>query len=352
MTARVGAWDALRGVAIGLVMLRHAWPDVFPGAGVVGVVMFFALSGHLITGLLVDEAAATGRVDLRRFWLRRARRLVPALLVLVVGFVLVTLTLDPLGDSGTLPRTVAVSLTYTANLPYVGLVGVSPAIYHLWTLATEEQFYLLWPLVIVLAARARRLRTGLVLAGAASAALCVLTVVWFRDDPDAAYPLATSWIGCFVIGAASRVTQDRWTAAWRGRHAVVAAVTLLAALTVADLRGHAATYLLAGPAVAVATVVLMQAWRGHVTPAPAWRPLVALGTVSYAAYLWNYPLTLWLRPALGDTAGLVVLPATVLVATASWWLVERPVQRHGRAAGSGTASAPPVEEALRSAPGS
>ena len=332
MTARVGAWDALRGAAVALVMLRHAWPDAFPGAGVVGVVMFFALSGHLITGLLVDEAAATGRVDLRRFWLRRARRLVPALLVLVVGLVLVTLTLDPLGDSATLPRTVAVSLTYTANLPYVGLVGVSPAIYHLWTLATEEQFYLLWPLVIVLAVRARRLRTGLVLAGAVAAVLCVVTVVWFRDDPDAAYPLATSWIGCFVIGAASRVAQDRWSPAWRGRHAVVAAVTLLAVLTVADLRGHAATYLLAGPAVALATVVLVRAWRGHVTPAPAWRPLVALGTVSYAAYLWNYPLTLWLRPVLDDAAGLVALPATVLAATASWWLVERPVRRRRRPA--------------------
>ena len=340
MSARVGAWDALRGAAIALVMLRHAWPDLFPGAGVVGVVMFFALSGHLITGLLVDEAEATGRVDLRRFWWRRLRRLVPALVVLVVGFVAVTLTLDPLGDAGTLGRTVAVSLTYTANVPYVGLVGVSPAIYHLWTLATEEQFYVVWPLVVVLAVRARRLRTGLVLAGVVAALLCVLTVVWFRGDPDAAYPLATSWLGCFVVGAASRITQDRWPPGASGPHAVTAAVTLLAALTVTDLRGHAATYLLAGPAVAVATVVLVQAGRRHVVLRPGWRPLVALGTVSYAAYLWNYPLTLWLRPSLDDATGLVALPATVLAATASWWLVERPVQRAGRRRAGGGRPAP------------
>nr|WP_280956313.1 acyltransferase [Cellulomonas flavigena] len=323
----MAAWDALRGVAVGLVMLRHAWPDVFPGAGVVGVVMFFALSGHLITGLLVDEASATGRVDLRRFWWRRARRLVPALVVLVAGFVVVTLTLDPLDDAATLGRTVAVSLTYTANVPHVGLVGVSPAVYHLWTLATEEQFYVVWPLVVLLAVRARRLRAGLVLAAVVTAGLCVATAWWFRADPDAAYPLATSWLLCFVVGAACRVAQDRLPAAVAGRHAVVAAVTLLAALVVTGLRGHAATYLLAAPAVAVATCALVLAGRRHVTVRAGWRPLVALGVVSYAAYLWNYPLTLWLRPSLGDATGLVALPATVLAATASWWLVERPLQR-------------------------
>ncbi|WP_249670716.1 MULTISPECIES: hypothetical protein [Cellulomonas] len=108
------------------------------------------------------------------------------------------------------------------------------------------------------------------------------------------------------------------------------AVALLAGLSVVDLRGHAATYLLAGPAVAVATVVLVQAGRRHVTLRPVWRPLVALGTVSYAAYLWSYPLTLWLRPTLDDATGLVAVPATLLAAAVSWWLVERPVQRAGR----------------------
>ncbi|MDQ0424896.1 acyltransferase family protein [Cellulomonas iranensis] len=331
--ARVAAWDALRGVAVGLVILRHAWPAVFPGAGVVGVVMFFALSGHLITGLLVDEASATGRVDLRRFWWRRVRRLVPALLAFVAVFVLVTLTIDPLadvGDRATLPRTVAVALTYTANLPYVGLVGVSPAIYHLWTLATEEQFYLVWPFVVLLAVRARRTVTGLVVAGGVALALTAATVLWFRDAPDAAYPLPTSWLVCFVVGGLARVTQDRWARAATGRVAVVAAAVLLAALSVVDVRGHAATYLVAAPAVSVATVVLVHAGRRHVH-LPRWlAPLVALGTVSYAAYLWNYPLTMWLRPELGVWAGPVGAVASVAAATVSWWLVERPVREHGR----------------------
>lgn len=327
---RVAAWDALRGVAVLLVMLRHAWPEVFPGAGVVGVVMFFALSGHLITGLLVDEAGATGRIDLRRFWWRRVRRLVPALLVLVVGFALVTLTWDPIDDRGTLPRTLAVALTYTANLPYIGLVGVSPAIYHLWTLATEEQFYLLWPLVVLLAVRVRRTVAGLALAGAVALALTAATVWWFRDDPDAAYPLPTSWLVCFVVGALARVTQDRWAPVVTGRVAVVASGVVLAVLSVVDLRGHALTYLAAAPAVAVATVVLVRALQPHSTVPRAVQPLVALGVVSYAAYLWNYPLTLWLRPDLGAAAGPVALVATVVAATASWWLVERPVRDLGR----------------------
>lgn len=77
MTKRVAGLDAIRGLAVGLVMLRHAFPGTFAGAGVVGVVMFFALSGYLITGLLLGELERTGRVDLHRFYARRARWLVP-----------------------------------------------------------------------------------------------------------------------------------------------------------------------------------------------------------------------------------------------------------------------------------
>jgi hypothetical protein len=118
MTRRIAGLDLLRGLAIALVMLRHALPDLAPGAGVVGVVMFFTVSGFLITGVLVDEHARTGRVNLRRFYRHRARRLVPALVALVFVVVLVTVALDPLGDRDDLVKTVVVALTWTGNLPF------------------------------------------------------------------------------------------------------------------------------------------------------------------------------------------------------------------------------------------
>jgi peptidoglycan/LPS O-acetylase OafA/YrhL len=304
---RIDGLDLLRGIAVGLVMLRHALPDVFPGAGVVGVVMFFALSGYLITGVLEK------RPRLGAFYARRAWRLVPPLLVLVVGVVLVTLVLDPLGDRDRLLKTVVVALTWTADLPFG---HASDATYHLWTLALEEQFYLLWP-VTLLALGARR---GLMLAAVATSVACLLTTWWLAEDPDLAYSLPTSWALCFVVGAAARVHRGRLrTPTW----IAPVALATLAVLSMVPLRGHALTYLAGGPAIAVLTAALVLSWRTWTTVThPALRALVWLGTVSYAAYLWNYPLTLWLRPH----AGLAVV-LTLAAAALSWRYVEAPLQR-------------------------
>lgn len=323
---RIDGLDMLRGTAIALVMLRHAFPSVFPGGGVVGVVMFFALSGYLITGLLHDELARTGRIDFRRFYLRRARRLVPALLVLVAGVVLVTLTVDPLHDRDRLVRTVLAAVTWTGDLPFG---HGSDATFHLWTLATEEQFYLLWPVVLAVAFRRRRIHLALTVTAAACLLACAATVWWLRADPDLAYALPTSWAVCFVVGAAARLGQHRLAVPAR---AVPVALAGLAVLSVLPLRGHALTYLAGGPVIAALTAVLLLAWRTWATvDAPVLRALVRLGTLSYGAYLWNYPLTLWLRPSLGVVAGPLAAVLTVVAAGLSWRYVEqRFLMRPGR----------------------
>lgn len=302
MNGRVDGLDLLRGIAIGLVMLRHALPEPFAGAGVVGVVMFFTLSGYLITGVLER------RPSLRSFYARRARRLVPPLLVLVAAVALVTLLLDPLGDRDELGWTVLWAVTWTGNLPFG---HASEATFHLWTLATEEQFYLLWPVTLLLLGP----RRGLLLAAVATALACVATSWWLAEEPDLAYSLPTSWALCFVVGAAVRLHRDRLAVpAW----AAPAALAVLGVLSVVSLRGHTTTYLAGGPAIAALTAVLILAWDRWTSITGPLRAVVWLGTVSYAAYLWNYPLSLWLP----------VLPAVVLTLVAaalSWRYVEKPL---------------------------
>ena len=304
MDRRSAGLDLLRGLAVALVMLRHALPSAFQGAGVVGVVMFFALSGYLITGVLER------RPPLGEFYLRRARRLVPPLLVLVAAVMVVTLVADPLGDRDELGWTVLWALTWTGNLPFG---HASDATFHLWTLATEEQFYLLWPAALLLLGHGR----ALVVAGLGTAAACGATSWWAAPDYDIAYALPTSWAVCFVIGATVRIHRDRLAVPTWAAPMVLA---LLAGLSVVPLRGHPLTYLAGGPAIAALTGVLILAWRTWTTVTGPLAALVWLGTVSYAAYLWNYPLSMWLAP----------LPAAVLTLVAaalSWRYVEAPLQQ-------------------------
>lgn len=310
-----------------LVMLRHAFPDIFPGAGVVGIVMFFTLSGYLITGVLTKELTTGGRIDYRRFYMRRARRLLPALLAMVVVFVAVTATVDPLDESGSLPRTVAVLLTFTGNLPVIHLGG---AAFHCWTLATEEQFYLVWPALLALAWRRRSVTATLVSTAVIVLAGCVATLVWLWPYPDNAYGLPTSWFVCFVIGAATRLRGD---SGWMSAKLVPLALAGLAVLSLLPLRGHVLTYLLVGPTIAILTAALLlfwSHWRELADRALLTRGLAALGLVSYGAYLWNYPLTLWLRPELGAVAGPLALVLTIVAAALSWRFIEQPVMRGGR----------------------
>lgn len=330
-SGRIVGLDVLRGIAILLVILRHAVPDVFHGAGVVGVVMFFALSGYLITGVLAKELTVRGRVSFTNFYKRRARRLLPALLALTVVFVAVTLVFDPLGDRDRLPATVAVLVTFTGNLP---VAETSTATFHAWTLATEEQFYLLWPVLLAFAWVRGRVGAVLVTAAVAVLLACVASLVWLWPFLDNAYTLPTSWFVCFVIGAATRLKANA------ARIPPVLVPLMLVGLTVMSvipLRGNVLTYLVAAPAIACFTGVLLVAWsRWFTFSERAWLPraVAALGVVSYGAYLWNYPLTLWLRPYLDWVAGPLAAVLTVVAAALSWKFVEEPFMKRRRRSAS------------------
>lgn len=314
-TGRLPALDVLRGAAVLWVVARHLLPDVFAGGGVVGVVLFFTLSGYLITDLLASEYRRSGRIDLGRFYRRRASRLVPALLLFLAVFSAVTLALDPLDDRDLLVTTVLIAITWTGDLPFG---HASTATFHLWTLALEEQFYLIWPLAVAIALRCRRSSTlvliGIVVCMLAAAA----TTWWLRDAPDAAYSLPTSWAGSFVLGGSLRLVPRisdvlRVVPVWCGWCG-------LGGLALLPLRGHWWTYLGVGPLISLLTLLVLAHAVGHLAAVTGTvsRLLGWLGVRSYGLYLWNYPIALWLADIDGISGVRYVALALAMTIIAAW----------------------------------
>jgi peptidoglycan/LPS O-acetylase OafA/YrhL len=328
--SRIEGLDVLRGLAVGLVMLHHSWIGVFGSGGIIGVLIFFTLSGYLITGLLMGDLRRGGRVRYGRFYRNRALRLLPALYVLLVGLAVVTLTIDPRGERHALLGGILVAVFYVANLP----LGVDYfTIVHLWTLSTEEQFYLVWPAVLAVGVRFRILRWVVVFAGLAILAMLFLTL-HAADHAGQIYQLPSSWSIAMVIGAAAQLGQarvTRWLPApdTLGARVVqsLALATVLGLSVLPNPDNWAISYYAGGPLIAVLSVVLIFGAREWATiPTPALRPLLLLGTISYAAYLWNWPIAFWLGVDTDHVvAPVLTIIGTIVAATLSWWLVERPI---------------------------
>ena len=325
---RVAGLDALRGVAIGLVLLRHALPDLFGGAGIVGVLIFFVLSGYLITSLLLKDLSRYRRVRYGRFYRNRAIRLLPPLAFLLIGVCVVSLLANPLGDRAGLGRSLFLALTYTANLPID--LG-SPAIAHLWTLSTEEQFYLLWPLLLGLSFKRSSYRLLLATAVPAIVVALALTLVLSAPNFERIYGLFTSWAIGLVIGAACAIYRSQLMSVFSHRMWAIALTASGVAITVACLLPEPKSqwwgYLVLGPmASACAAIWVLRLSNAQSVPR-AFGPLLWLATISYAAYLWNYPATLWLEASDIPSASLWAVPLTLLLAQLSWWVVETPFNR-------------------------
>ncbi len=339
--------DGLRAVSLIAVLLYHGDIEGVRG-GFLGVSVFFTLSGYLIASLLLSERRATGSIDLRRFWSRRARRLLPALgasLVLAIAYTAIAGEPDQLAQ---LRGDILSSLAYVTNWHLIArgqsyadwFVAPSPVL-HLWSLAIEEQFYLVFPPLLAAALRRWSLRRtagvvfALVLASSALAAVLHqpgldTTRVYFGTDTRAA-ELLVGVLLAMMIGLRPPALAPM-AHRLAGAGGILGAVVLGLLCTTA---GTTTPWLFHGGllATALSSALVIHAVVRSAGPVPAilaWRPLRLIGLVSYGAYLYHWPIFGWLS---GTTTGLSTGPLLVLRCTAtfalallSFVLLERPVR--------------------------
>jgi peptidoglycan/LPS O-acetylase OafA/YrhL/lysophospholipase L1-like esterase len=354
--------DGLRALAVAAVLLYHLGWSGLP-AGFLGVDVFFVISGYLITSLLT-ESADRGELSLKRFWVRRARRLLPALFALLVGLSLWVLVAAP--DAATRLRDdLPAGLGYLTNWwlvvrdqSYFEVFARPPLLRHLWSLAVEEQFYVLFPLAVAPLLRRRTPRRHLVLGALAIAGASTLLMaamwsstsdpsrVWYGTDTRAA-PL---FIGV-ALALAWPITRLRDTVARSARRvldgigvvSLLALVVLMATLHEDDAALYHGGFLLA--AVASALVLAVAAHpASNLGWALGFRPMRWLGTRSYAVYLWHWPVIQLVDPLvlqLGLTAALSELSFRVVEQPVrdgrlgAWWRRQRQLPRLRVVAGGG-----------------
>ena len=331
--------DGLRAIAVLAVVTFHAAPDWLPG-GFLGVDVFFVISGFLITRLIL-QGMAEGQFSFADFYARRIRRIFPALILVLVacfGFGWVGLFA---GEFEALGRHIAAGAGFVSNLVLWNEVGYfdrtaeTKPLLHLWSLALEEQFYLAWPPLLWLAARARlNLAATNGLLAAASLGGCALLLAF--DSMGAFYsPLARMWE--LQLGAALALTNWR-PRRWRAETAAVAGLALIAAPLLWAGRDSAMQIV---PALAAALGSVLLLASGPETRLHrrllAQRTLVGIGLISYPLYLWHWPMLALARIVEGGAitpaiAGAAV-SASLVCAVITFTLVERPIRspRHGAA---------------------
>jgi peptidoglycan/LPS O-acetylase OafA/YrhL len=340
---RIGALDGLRALAVTAVLVYHLSPRALP-SGYLGVDVFMVVSGFIVTGLLMRARERDGRVRVGAFWGRRFRRLVPAVMVLVV---VVTVWVHVTGPSTLMPSVRSqglAALFYVTNwrliatgVTYGGAVGASSPFVHLWSLAVEEQFYLCWPLVMVGMLALSRGRRAPVVAITAIAA--VGSAAWMRYLYDSGANVTRIYYGtdtraqAFLFGALAALVAPHLRARGQQLVRVVGGIALVGVLAAMCTNSPAMLYRGGFAFVAIGTALAAVATTlpGPVKFALDRPPLRGLGRVSYGVYLWHWPAITLLTPArVGiDGAGLLVLRLGVTAAgtAASWMLVERPLAR-------------------------
>jgi peptidoglycan/LPS O-acetylase OafA/YrhL/lysophospholipase L1-like esterase len=345
----IPALDGIRAIAVIAVLLYHADLLWAPG-GFLGVEVFFVLSGFLITALLWSELTATGGLGFRGFWFRRARRLLPALF----GLLLVTLAAFLIGwphEIASIRGDVAAAFSYSSNWyliavkrSYFQSVGRPSPFGHLWSLAIEEQFYLLWPILLVLLFKLVRSpkKVATFIGGAALLSAAAMWLLYNANDPSGVYSGTHTRAAGLLIGAGLAIVWRPWTPGYKVK--ISPRVLELAALGAAAMLGWAFwrwdefssfTYRPGIQLVALASAVLVAASAHPETYLRAvlgWKPLRWIGRRSYGIYLWHWPVYVVTRPGIdigwssGPTLALR-LGLTLLLAELSFRYVEEPIRR-------------------------
>jgi peptidoglycan/LPS O-acetylase OafA/YrhL len=331
--------DGLRGISILLVFLHHLWFRFLPG-GFLGVDIFFVLSGFLITSLLVQEYERRGRISLRHFYIRRALRLGPALVVFMAGLGLYALCFLDRARAADVYQGILLTASYVSNWVFalkpsvkIGALGIT------WSLAIEEQFYLVWPLLLSLALRfklsRRTIVCTLILAILAIALHrrmlteygAVIRRLYYATDTRADALL----IGCLVALLLSWrfIPQTRWFRPVINAVAITGALFVIYLATTADtalLSLYLGWFTLVALAIGLNLIVLML-WP------PAWalqllrtQPLAWFGRISYALYLWHYPVRAFICPDNGARSIWRVLLTAIIsvgIAALSFYLIEK-----------------------------
>jgi peptidoglycan/LPS O-acetylase OafA/YrhL len=372
--SRKPALDGLRGLAVLAVMAFHTSPAAH--GGFLGVDIFFVISGYLITSLLLREYSRTGGVDLRTFYLRRTLRLAPALLFMLL--LTVPLTLTVLHQQMGMPVVVAVGsvLLYVANWANVAVAGGTGPLTHTWSLAIEEQFYLVWPLILIaLLARRRRPPTT---ALALLIAVVILSrwIIWDHSHAKWLYYATTSHCDGLLIGSVLAILLDQHrastpsaslvttqptvttppaatpagqpsfqsllnptgtvfppaaappttAAAWIGLTGIV---LLMATLHI----NSGATYEYGLPLIAACTALVI--WHlattdtGVLVQILSFRALTGIGVVSYGLYLYHFPVFKLVqnRGLSHPVQHALEVTVTIAITTFSWYVVEKPALR-------------------------
>jgi peptidoglycan/LPS O-acetylase OafA/YrhL len=354
--------QGLRAIAVSLVVVYHLYPAVLPG-GFAGVDVFFVISGYLITSHLWRTCQKTGRLSLAEFWGRRARRLVPAAAVVLAATWAASYLVLPASRLADTAQQIRASALYYQNwqlagnaVNYLKSDAAASPVQHFWSLSVEEQFYLVWPLLFLLALLAARQWTGRGqhhqaaaerrtavahrVAFGLTAALVVASLAYSVydtfADPAQAYFVTTTrmWelgagglLALLPAGLTSRLGRQGWLG-WAGIAVIVASQFILTGSTpfpgwIAVLPVGGAVALIAGGS----SLGRYGPWR--LTSA---RPMAFLGDISYSLYLWHWPVivcwTVWRGHAIGWASGPPIIAASVILA----WLTKITVEDRVRLA--------------------
>jgi peptidoglycan/LPS O-acetylase OafA/YrhL len=333
--------EGLRAVAVILVVLYHAGLPFLQG-GFIGVDIFFVVSGYLITSLLVKELNSSGGISLSRFYARRARRLLPALtLVVVIVCLIQAIIASPLVQIEVLKAALATTL-YSSNLYFAHIQlyyflqgsGSEPLL-HTWSLAVEEQFYLVWPIFLLLLQNVVKGVRSRILVIAATTIISFIGCVWLTAwNQVMAFYLSPPRAWEFSIGGLLAFVPLHWMTAretlckWLGAAGLIALV-LCGALMTDSARFPG--YIAAIPV--LATLAVVQAAAGAPNSLAArvlkWRPLQYVGGISYSLYLWHWPVLMMAPQIVSDHSAAVragCIALSVVLAAITHVTVENPVR--------------------------